>query len=418
MKQTTISLLPRMYRRRPVITKPMRHIYRSDYTAPELERHVYVNGRHNKPLVIASKKSGRVYRRRLALLIAAHNEELVIEQTIRSAMRAGMKPCDIYVVDDNSADDTGKIVRSMLGRSQLMRVQRSGKGLALSKATKKFKLTERYEWIHIADADGGFAPDYFRIFRAKLNPKYAAATGYIRSIPSGSISQYRTVEYTMGMEIHRRFQAFTNTVTIIPGPSSCFRADVFAQVSFANQAIAEDFDVTMQLHRKKLGKVQFIPEAVAYTQEPRLLKDYVKQITRWNRGVLQGVRRHRVGLNGINRVDAYLLYQISQNFIFLFNYFVLLPILAITRHSSAVVAYTFLYDVLITLAITSAVSMKARRPDVISAFPLIYVYRWISMAVFVRSFVEVLILGKFKVSNGVWGTEGRRYKTDSALLSA
>jgi cellulose synthase/poly-beta-1,6-N-acetylglucosamine synthase-like glycosyltransferase len=418
MKRSTLPVLPRRYRRRPIIVPSKRPIHRSDYIAPQLVRRVYLSGRHNQPITMTTKKTTRIYRRRLALLIAAHNEELVIEQTLRSAIRAGMKPGDIYVVDDNSSDATGKIVRAILGRSQLMRVQRSGKGLALAKATKKFKLTDRYEWIHIADADGGFAPDYFSVFRAKLNPKYAAATGYIRSIPSGSISQYRTVEYTLGMEIHRRFQAFTNTVTVIPGPSSCFRADVFAQVSFANQAIAEDFDVTMQLHRKKLGRVQFIPEAVAYTQEPRALKDYVKQITRWNRGILQGIRRHRVGLSGINRVDAYLLYQISQNFLFMFNYFVLLPILAISRHSSAVVAYTFLYDVLITLALTGATAMKARRPDVISAFPLIYLYRWISMAVFIRAFVEVMILGKFKVTSGVWGTSGRRYKTDAALLSA
>lgn len=394
-----------------------RHVLRTNFQKT-IDRNVYMNGRNNRPIIMNKAKSPRIYKHKLALLIAAHNEELVIEGTIRSAIKAGMKPWDIYVVDDNSSDDTGRIVKAVLGKRQYARVRRSGKGLALAKATKKFELTERYEWIHIADADGGFAPNYFRIFRSKLNPRYAAATGYIKSLPSSSVSQYRTVEYTLGMEINRRFQAFTNTITIIPGPSSCFRADVFAKVSFANKALAEDFDVTMQIHRMGLGRIQFIPEAVAYTQEPRTVRDFTRQITRWNRGVMQGVRRHRVGLSGVNRVDAYLLYQISQNFIFLLNYFVLLPILAITRHSADVVAYTFLYDVLLTFIITLFTGMKARRLDVLSAYPLIYAYRWVAMAVFVKSFIEVMIFGKFKVTSGSWSTAGRRYKTDASMMSA
>ena len=40
----------------------------------------------------------------LALIIPAHNEELVIEATIISAMKAGQKRDDIYVVDDASTD--------------------------------------------------------------------------------------------------------------------------------------------------------------------------------------------------------------------------------------------------------------------------------------------------------------------------
>src|SRR5438128_515350 len=93
----------------------------------------------------------------LCLLIAAHDEQMVIANTIRSAIRAGMKPRDIYVVDDNSSDKTSEIAKSILGEANVVKVKRSGKGLALSKASKKFNLTRRYRWIHIADADGGFA---------------------------------------------------------------------------------------------------------------------------------------------------------------------------------------------------------------------------------------------------------------------
>lgn len=345
----------------------------------------------------------------LALLISAHNEELVLADTLRSAIRAGMLPCHIYVVDDNSSDETSAIAANIIGKSNVLRVKRSGKGLALTKAANKFDLTERYKWIHIADADGGFAPNYFKVFRQALNPKFAAATGYIRSLPGSTIGQYRVYEYTIGMELHRRFQALTHTISIIPGPTSCFRSDVFAQVDFANRSLTEDFDVTLQIHRQKLGRIQFIPEAVAYTQDPRNLTDFTKQITRWNRGVMQGIRRHGVGKRA-TRIDAYLSYQIMQNFMLLANYLVILPYLVYRAGSAEVLALAFMFDLILLFALTAATAMRAKRFDILSAFPQIYLYRWVSMYVFLKSFIEVIVLRKFRPEGGIWATEGRRFK--------
>lgn len=352
----------------------------------------------------------RIYKRKLALLIAAHNEETVLEKTIRSAIRSGMKKRDIYVVDDNSIDNTGKLARSILGKNNVCRVRRSGKGLALSKAGKKFKLVERYDWIHIADADGVFGRDYFYIFRKNLNPKYAVATGYIKSMPGYSVSQFRVFEYTIGMDLHRRFQVLAQTVPVIPGPTSCFRADVFAQVNFANKALTEDFDVTLQLHRKKLGKVQFISNAVAYTQDPRNVNDFLGQISRWNRGILQGSSRHKIGRKP-QKIDAYLSYQIGQNLFFFFNYFILMPYIAYVRHSASIIATLFIFDVLTTFILTFLVSLRSKRWDILSAFPQIYILRWISLGVFLKAFVEVIILRRFKVTDGTWSTKNRRYAT-------
>jgi cellulose synthase/poly-beta-1,6-N-acetylglucosamine synthase-like glycosyltransferase len=359
---------------------------------------------------VATTKTKRVYMRKMALLIAGHNEELVIERTIRSAIRAGMKPRDIYVVDDNSDDSTSKIARAILGKTNVCRVRRSGKGLALTKAAKKFDLVKRYQWIHIADADGGFASDYFYVFRRGLKAKYAAATGYIKSLPGYSVSQFRVYEYTVGMEIHRRFQALTHTVSVIPGPTSCFRSDVFARLDFANKTLTEDFDVTLQLHRQKLGKVQFIPDAVAYTQDPGSVSDFVKQITRWNRGVLQGSRKHRIGLRP-QRIDAYLSYQIAQNLFLFFNYAVLMPYIAFKRHSLAILATLFLLDVLTTLVVTVIVCLRSKRWDVLSAFPQVYILRWVTLGVFLQAFVEIMVLQRFRSSDGLWSSKRYRFST-------
>lgn len=345
----------------------------------------------------------------VALLIAAHNEELVLAKTIHSAIAAGMKPEHIYVVDDNSSDTTSRIARSILPRQNVIRVWRSGKGLAITKASKKFRLTQRYRWIHIADADGAFVPNYFHVFRRELRVKNAAATGYVRSLPGKRISEYRVFEYTVGMEIHRRLQVLLNVVPVIPGPTSCFRADVFEKVNFDNQSLTEDFDVTLQLHRKKLGKVQFIPGAIAYTQDPLNFREYTKQITRWNRGGLQSMTRYKIGRR-LSPIDAYLSYQILQNLLFFTSYLIWVPYLTITRHNSSVVATAFVVDVLTTYLITFLTAIRSKRWDVLSAFPYVYVIRWVSLGVFLKAFFEVIILRKFRHTSGRWENNGaRRY---------
>jgi cellulose synthase/poly-beta-1,6-N-acetylglucosamine synthase-like glycosyltransferase len=403
-----------------------RYTQRTDY-AGLIERHIYVDPQEdqantapltkkkakaaNRSKASKAKKAAapRVYKSKLALLIAAHDEELVIEQTIRSAINAGQDPKHIYVVDDNSTDATSDIALSILRPGNVIKVGRSGKGLALTKAAHEFNLVAKYDWIHIADADGGFVEDYFKIFRKSLDPSFAAATGYVRSLPSGIVGQYRVMEYTLGQELHRRFQAMTHTVTVIPGPTSCFRSDIFAKVNFANKSMTEDFDVTIQIHRQKLGKIQFIPKAVAYTQDPRDLKDFTKQITRWNRGMMQTIRRHRLTKRA-HRIDAYLGYLMLQNFMMFFNYVVILPFAAYVMHSPHVLAVAFLTDVMLMFGLTVLMALKAGRYDIISAFPHIYIYRWVTLYVFLKAFVEVMILRKFKTSEGIWGTAGRRYK--------
>jgi len=348
----------------------------------------------------------------LCLLISAHNEELVLGKTIKSAIAAGMSREHIYVVDDNSSDKTSELARSILPTSNVIRVHRSGKGLALSKAAKRFKLTKRYAWIHIADADGAFSPDYFYVFRRELRVKNAAATGYVRSLPGKRISEYRVYEYTIGMEIHRRLQTMLNVVPVIPGPTSCFRSDVFAKVNFDNKSLTEDFDVTLQLHRMKLGSVQFIPQAIAYTQDPKNLGDYTKQITRWNRGGLQSMLRHGIGRHP-TRIDAYLTYQILQNLLFFASYLIWVPYMAATRGASMVIASAFVVDVMVTFVITLMAAARTKRWDVVSGFPQVYILRWVSLGVFLKAFVEVVILGKYRHTDGKWENRAtRRYVVD------
>lgn len=347
----------------------------------------------------------------ICLLIAAHNEELVIKDTISSALAAGMNAEHIYVVNDNSSDNTTKVARSIVPKNNVISVRRSGKGVAITKAIYKFELADKYRWIHIADADGFFAHNYFKELRKNIRVKNIAATGYIQSMPGNYISQNRVYEYTVGMELHRRIQSFFNVIPVIPGPTSCFRADIISKLNFANLSFTEDFDVTLQIHRSKLGKIQFIPSAIAYTQDPANFKIFYNQIMRWNRGVMQGLVNHKIGTQA-KSIDLYLGYQIGQSLFFLFYCFAWLPAIAYYTYGANVIAVAFLFDVLLTLVVSIFVSIRTRRADILAAFPYIYSLRFVNLFVFLKAFTEVIVFRKFRIRKSQpWNNS--RYKLAS-----
>lgn len=344
--------------------------------------------------------------RSIALIIPAYNESLVLAHTITTAMAAGLDKRDIFVVDDSSSDGTSRIAKDILGKHNVMRVRRSGKGLAIDKITKGLQLTKRYRWIHIADADGEFDTRYFTELRNHLRVKNAAATGYVASLQGGYISKYRTFEYAIGMDIIRRFQSIARVITIIPGPTSIFRNDIFETLHFDDKALCEDFDVTLQIHRRSLGSIQFIPSAIARTQDPVTFKDFIKQITRWNRGVLQMLYKHRIGRR-TSRIDVYLSYQVMQNLLFFLMYCIWIPFITMTTGSFAYLALAFLADVTLFFGFTLFAASRSRQYDIIAAFPLVYALRWVSLYIFIKSFVEVAIFGKHRQARGVWETVAR-----------
>jgi cellulose synthase/poly-beta-1,6-N-acetylglucosamine synthase-like glycosyltransferase len=355
--------------------------------------------------------------KQLALLLPAHNEELILEATIRSAIAAGQPVEDIFVVDDGSTDDTRAIATRLLGKSHVISVKRSGKSLAVKKAIVKFKVVTNYVWLHIADADSVFSQDYFRHYRSKLDPKkYAVAVGFVQSLRGNWISTYRALTYTYSQQVTRRVQSHLGMISVFPGPITCFRTDIISKLDFNGISLTEDFDITLQVHRKKLGKILFIPQAVNFTQDPQTLKDFCKQNLRWQRGFFQGVKKYKIGLRA-QRIDASLGYQMLQNILFLLQVFVLLPFVVVTTHNWLVIPVFIAADIVVNGIIALFASVAAKRWMLLGALPYFHFLRWIEIGIYLQAFVEVMVLGRFKDKVVGWSTEGRRYKlSEQALL--
>jgi cellulose synthase/poly-beta-1,6-N-acetylglucosamine synthase-like glycosyltransferase len=356
-------------------------------------------------------------RRKMALLLPGHNEELIIAETIQSAIRAGQAKDDVYVVDDASDDATRTIAVKLLGESHVLSVERSGKALAVQKAIETFGIVEHYEWLHVADADSIFSSDYFEVYRKKLDSqKYAVAVGFVQSMRGNWISTYRALTYTYSQHVARRLQARLGMISVFPGPITAFRTDILPHLDLTGSSMTEDFDVTLQVHRKKLGGIAFIPGAINYTQDPQSLKDFCRQNLRWQRGFFQGVKKYRIGRGG-QKIDLSLGFQIFQTFFFLVQLFVLFPYIIISTQAWQIIPIAIAADIVITGAIAIGSSFAARRWNLLGALPYFYLMRWIETGIYFIAFIEVVILKRFQSEAKGWSTAGRRYKLSNAALA-
>jgi cellulose synthase/poly-beta-1,6-N-acetylglucosamine synthase-like glycosyltransferase len=355
-------------------------------------------------------------RKKLALLLPGHNEELILATTIRSAITAGQPREDIYVVDDNSSDATRQIALKHLPASNVLSVERSGKALAVQKAIAHFEIESRYQWVHVADADSIFSPTYFTEYVKKLDKgNYVVAVGFVQSMRGNWLSTYRALTYTYSQHVTRRIQSKLNMISVFPGPITCFNTDILKKLDFSANSLTEDFDITLQVHRGKLGKIAFIPKAVNYTQDPQTLADFCKQNLRWQRGFFQGVKKYRIGLKR-QMIDLSLGFQMFQTLVFLLQMFILVPIIIATTGNWLILPVAIAADIIMNGVIALGSSVAAKRWNLLGALPYFYFLRWLEIGVYLWAFFEVMILRKFQAEIKGWGTEGRRYKLSADAL--
>ncbi len=354
-------------------------------------------------------------KRKLALLLPGHNEELIIALTIQSAIAAGQDIADIYVVDDASSDQTRKIALGILGKGHILSVKRSGKALAVKKAIKKFAIEKNYEWLHVADADSIFSPDYFREYTAKLSNDYVVAVGLVQSLRGNWISTYRALTYTFSQHVNRRIQSKLGMISVFPGPITSFRTDILSKLDFEAKTLTEDFDITLQVHRYSLGRIVFIPKAINYTQDPQTFRDFCKQTQRWQRGFFQGVQKYHIGLSN-QRIDISLGFQMLQMMFFMFQLLVLIPLIMILTHNYMYVPVAITVDFTINSLIALWASLAIRRWNLLGALPYFYFLRWVEIGIYLWSGFEILALHRFREDVKGWATEGRRYTVNAHAL--
>lgn len=218
----------------------------------------------------------------------------------------------------------------------------------------------------------------------------ACLVGTVTSHRRGVISAYRFYEFGLSHRVFKRAQNVAGVVAIAPGCASLYRSDVLKQLDFSCRTLTEDFDLTLQIHHKKLGRVVYVPKAKVITQDPPTFLDYWKQVTRWHTGFWQNIFLHKVyHPTKLVNLEIALLAADGLGWLAILGLAVLNPLLfAKLGLSSALVASVLAVIVL----------LMERQAWAIRYIPAFFLFQAINLVSYFYSFFRALGSGKRRLS--------------------
>ncbi len=240
----------------------------------------------------------------VAVLMAAHNEEVVIDDSL-AAITALVPRENVHVVSDASTDSTVDLALRH-GVNVIETATNVGKAGALEEGIRTFGLVERFSVVLLLDADTRLDPGYFQAALPLFDdPDIVAVAGCAHSnwhTPGLSflgrlVTAHRSRIYALTQRLLKYGLTWrrTNATHIVPGFASMYRTTVLPNITINPVGLViEDFNMTFEVYRKHLGRVGFTVSAIAVTQDPDTVHDYIKQTKRWALGLWQTVRRHRL----------------------------------------------------------------------------------------------------------------------------
>lgn len=231
----------------------------------------------------------------ISVVIAAYNEEKVLARTLAALLGsdyAGIM--EILIIDDGSTDGTAGIVAEEAEKDRRIRlIVQTNQGKA--RALQRGFAAARHDIIVTLDADTRFAPEtIFHLVQPFRSERVGAVSGHVRVGNLRTfISRCQSLEYTCGFNLDRRAYDLLHCITVVPGAVSALRKSAVALAGgISTDTLAEDTDLTLSLHRKKL-QVHYAPLAMAWTEAPESYRDLARQRFRWAFGTLQCLWKHR-----------------------------------------------------------------------------------------------------------------------------
>jgi biofilm PGA synthesis N-glycosyltransferase PgaC len=313
----------------------------------------------------------------VAIVVPAYNEATVISDSLKYLGRVISKK-HIFVVSDGSTDQTAALAKQVVPHVLNLRKNR-GKAGAIKALIDRYRLTDRYHYIFFFDADTRIGPDFLTKVRARLRQEQPALlVGTVGSGRNSLISAYRVYEYGFSHLFYKNAQNAMGTIAVAPGCASLYRSDVLRQLEFGNHTLTEDFDLTLQIHHRKLGKVSYCHGATVLTQDPGTLGDYWRQVNRWNTGFWQNFFLHRL-YQPTKKINLEVLLLVSDILMWL----VVLGF-AVARPLFLLKLYAF--SLLVSSAIGAAVVMIAKDYWALPYVPLFGFFHLINLTSLVYSF--------------------------------
>lgn len=258
-------------------------------------------------------------------LVAVHNDEMIIEDCLRSICRQGYPKIEVIAVNDASTDGTAAIL-DHLAPSLRIRVihleSNVGKKCALARGTEQ----AHGQILAFTDSDSTWHPDALqRIVQAmQADPRIGAVSGHCRARNADAtfITRVQDTWYEGQFSVRKAFESAFGAVTCVSGPLAVFRREaiynlmpawerdhflgdtfrfatdrtltgyVLGSQSLAAGLIAatpDDSPFLRERYEIRKWRVVYCKSARAWTEVPDSFDKVLRQQIRWKKSFLRNI---------------------------------------------------------------------------------------------------------------------------------
>jgi cellulose synthase/poly-beta-1,6-N-acetylglucosamine synthase-like glycosyltransferase len=343
----------------------------------------------------------------VSLLAPAFNEAANVVDNVRSLLMLDYPLFEVILVNDGSKDDTlGTLIKAF----QLKPSARSFEYTVPCRPIRGVYESSEYPNLVVVDkVNGGKADALNSGLNLALYPLFCAidadsilesdallrlvrpfleapgvtiaAGGVIRvangcDIRSGRVRQVhlvrrvlpliQIVEYLRAFLFGRMGWSSGNSLLVISGAFGLFDKRAAVQAGgYATNTVGEDMELVVRMHRhlhdkKQRYRIGFVPDPICWTEVPESLRVLRRQRTRWQRGLIDTLWRHRgmigrprYGTVGLVALPGFAVFEMLSPVIELSGY-ILLPVLLLLgyldlSYAAAFMVLSILYSILVSV---------------------------------------------------------------------
>jgi cellulose synthase/poly-beta-1,6-N-acetylglucosamine synthase-like glycosyltransferase len=238
---------------------------------------------------------GRAPARRFAILVPAHNEELLLPDLLASL--GGLDyPADryrVYVVADNCSDATAALARAQ-GARVFERSDQTllGKGHALRWLLERVWAEGDYDAVVVLDADTVVSANFLRVMDGRLGRGERAIQAYytVRDAAGSRGAGLRALALAAVHYLRPQGREALGGSAGLKGNGMVFAADLARRHPWP-ASLTEDIEYHLELLLAG-ERVRFAPDAVVAAEMPAGLRGAQTQNVRWERGRIEMLRRY------------------------------------------------------------------------------------------------------------------------------
>lgn len=271
----------------------------------------------------------------ISVICPARNEEASIIASVEALLNLDYPQLEVVVVNDGSTDHTLQLlqdtfqlrpanmlyfrecpsgpVRTIYAsqtRPALLVVDKENRGSKADAVNCGLNLASG-QYVCVIDADSLLENDaLLRIMsglRTASDAPVVAIGGIVRilngcsvegsrivdvQLPRSPLEVLQIIEYLRAFLIGREGWAMFKMLPIISGAFGVFKTELVRRIGgFRTNAIGEDLDLVVRMHRKLLEEgsdysIMFVPDPACWTEVPNDLRSLARQRARWQKGLL------------------------------------------------------------------------------------------------------------------------------------